>query len=175
MSTADAGARPAQPPSPPHIPRRVAFDRGQLAGVVLLLAVPALALCGVFGTAEGTARAAVGELEVVVRHPERSRYKTRHSLDVALHNLGSRPLPGVTVAFDLDYLAAFADVRFDPPGGRAVNGAYEVALDAIAPGETRHIRATLETQQYGRHRGAVVVGAAGAPSGRLAVATLTLP
>lgn len=174
MSTADAGARPAQPPSPPHIPRRVAFDRGQLAGVVLLLAVPALALCGVFGTTEGTARAAVGELEVVVRHPERLRYKTRHSLDVTLHNRGSRPLPGVTVAFDLDYLAAFADVRFDPPGG-AVNAAYEVALGAIAPGETRHVRATLEAQQYGRHRGTVVVGAAGARSGRLAVATLTLP
>lgn len=175
MSTADAGARPAQPPSPPHIPRRVAFDHGQLAGVLLLLSVPALAVCGVFGTTERVSSAAAGELEVVVRHPERSRYKTRHSIVVAVRNRGSRPASGVTVAFDLAYLAAFADVRFDPPGGRAVNGVYEVALDIIAPGETRHVRATLETQHYGRHRGTVGVGAAGVPLGRLRVATLTLP
>lgn len=175
MSSVDAGSRPAQPPPPPNIPRRVAFDRGQLAGVLLLLAVPVLAVCGVFGTAEATESAAVGDLEVVVRHPERSRYKTRHSLDVALRNVGSQTVSGIIVAVDLAYLSAFADVRFDPPGGRAVNAAYEVTLDAIAPGETRHIRATLEAQAYGRHRGAVAIRAASAPPGRLSLATLTLP
>lgn len=175
MSNADCNGRQAEPPPAPDIGRRVAFERGQPAGILLLLALPLLALSGSLDVAEGSAATTAGEFEVGVIYPQRSRYKTTHSLEVRLRNTGNQPASQVSVAFEHAYIGAFSEVRFSPMAHRATDDAYVVALDDIAPGETRRIDTSLKAEEYGRHRGDIVVRIAGESRGRLTVETLTLP
>ncbi|HEX2167380.1 MAG TPA: hypothetical protein VHG09_09145, partial [Longimicrobiales bacterium] len=52
------------PPGPPEIERKLSMYRFQLIGLPFLLAIPLLALFGVFGESRSDLRAESGSLEV---------------------------------------------------------------------------------------------------------------
>lgn len=162
-------------PKAPEIPRRLVFNRTKLIGLPLLFSVPILAMFGVFGIGEGEASAVAEGVEARLSYPERCRYKVSGGLELTLRNTGGKPLPRVTVHFELAYVSAFSEVHFTPEPARITDHAYEVELTDIGPGETRRIHAALQGNEYGRHRGTVSIAANGTALAQLFVDTLTFP
>ncbi len=175
MLETDIHEQPVAPPPPPAIRRRFVVAGGQLAGLGLLLAVPVLASLGVFGATDETVSARLGNLEVTVVHPGRTRYMTTQALDVAVANTGREAVAAVDVGIDRTYVAAFSDARFVPDVRRVDAEDYRVDLGELPPGATRHLRVWLQADAYGRHTGAVSISADGRRLAPLPIATLILP
>jgi hypothetical protein len=159
------------PPSAPSVRRRVLVSRVQAIGVPFLLLLPVLALFGVFDTVRAERVVWAGDLSVVVRWPSRIRETQSEQAEVELRNAGEGTV-SARVAFEGPWLDAFRDVRIDP-------GAHEartVALEDIAPGETRRVRVQLRAEKPGRHTGMVhVLREPGDRVAAVPVATLVLP
>lgn len=159
-----------QPPAPPTTHPRIRIRTQQLVGLILLAAIPVLAVLGVFGEKTGEARAETSELELRVRYPARLRYKTLHPLEVHVRNLSDRPLDRVTVRFADAYISQFSNVQFMP----SVNKAFEVELRDVQPGEERLVSAELQAERYGRHSG-TVTATTGPTSVTAPLQTFTFP
>ena len=107
-----------------------------------MVAIPILALFGVFGESQTRARATTASLDMMVSYPSRFRYRQVQSLHVTVRNLTSSVADTVKVAFDTSYISRFSGVRFDP----ASKSAYVVDLTDVdglvghsgeQPGEAR--------------------------------------
>ena len=118
-----------------------------------MLTVPILALLGLFGERTALARGRSAALDVAVSYPERFRYRQVQPLHLTVRNLSSLPLDTITVSFDTAYISRFSSVRFDPP----VRKTYAVELTDVKPMESRFVAVELWGQDYGIHRGAIVV------------------
>lgn len=175
MIETDVHDQAVKPPRAPSIERRISLRWGQWAGVSLLFAVSVLSVFGVFGAGEETAVATAGPLQVTVVHASRTRYMTTQALDVTIDNAGPRTTPAVTLGIGREYVAAFSDVRFVPSVGRIDAQNYLIELGDLAPGTTRHVRAWLQADAYGRHTGNVSFFVDGDLVGAVPIATLTFP
>ena len=118
-----------------------------------MLVIPIAALFGLFGERTALAHAKSAGLDVVVSYPERFRYRQLQPLRLAVRNLSAQPIDTLTVSFDTTYISRFSSVRFDPP----VKKAYAVELTDVKPMESRFVAVELWGQDYGIHRGAIVV------------------
>jgi hypothetical protein len=156
---ADEKANRLQPPEPPEIEREIRLNRVQKLGIPVILAIPLLALLGLFGTRMVTATAGDAEMALMVHYATRSRYQQQHTLAVQLDNRSDRVLETVTIRFDRDYISRFAPATFTPQVDTITAEAYIVQLEAIHPGETRLIVVELKGEHYGLHRGSVTAAA----------------
>ena len=135
-----------------------------------MLVIPIAALFGLFGERTALARAKSAGLDVVVSYPERFRYRQLQPLRLTVRNLSAQPIDTLTVSFDTTYISRFSSVRFDPP----VKKAYAVELTDVKPMESRFVAVELWGQDYGIHRGAIVVRA-GTDSAVVHVRSLVFP
>ncbi|MDP9202968.1 MAG: hypothetical protein M3P26_13710 [Gemmatimonadota bacterium] len=140
------------PPRAPSIEPRLELSWKQRIGLPILLAVPILALFGVFGESQDHARATSASLDMTVSYPSRFRYRQVQSLHVTVRNLSPVVADTVAVAFDTAYISQFSSVRFDP----APKSAYTVDLVNVKPSESRLVSVELWGQVYGNHRGTIV-------------------
>src|SRR3979411_3096398 len=104
-------------PSPPHAPSiepRIELSWRQRIGIPIMVAIPILALFGVFGESQARARATTASLDMMVSYPSRFAYRPVTSLHVTVRNLTSSVADPVKVAFDASYISRFSGVRFDP-------------------------------------------------------------
>jgi len=159
-----------RPPEAPSIRRRLALTRKQMLGLPLLAAVPVLALFGVFGERRADVRAASAAVEMLVRYPERFRYRQIQPLDVTVRNISQRAIDTLRVLLDTGYLSRFSSVRIDPAPGAA----FVVTFTNVKPGESRVVSAELWGERYWSHRGRLVA-TAGADSAAVEVRTLVFP
>jgi hypothetical protein len=143
----------AEPERPPAIKAKIELSWKQRLGFPILLAIPILALFGIFGEREARIHVTSGPLDVRVSYTTRFRYRQVQSLDVSVSNLSKRVLDTVSVAFDTAYISRFSSVRFDP----AARTAYTVDLTNVKPSESRLVSVELWGQDYGNHRGSIVV------------------
>ena len=118
-----------------------------------MLVIPIAALFGLFGERTALARAKSAGLDVVVSYPERFRYRQLQPLRLTVRNLSAQPIDTLTVSFDTSYISRFSSVRFDPP----VRKTYAVELTDVKPMESRFVAVELWGQDYGIHRGIIVV------------------
>jgi len=159
-----------RPPQPPDIRRRLCFERFHLVGLLVFVAVPVLALLGVFGERWGRVQARAGALELRVLYPERYRYRQISSVEVLVTNTSGRRIDTLTVAFDTAYISRFSNIMISPPPVRG----YEVDLLDVEPGGTRLVVAEIQGFCYWRHRGQVTA-AAGTDTVRVDLETLVFP
>lgn len=134
--------------------RRLQFPGLQLVGVALLLAVPILAVLGVFGPCSDTVAETMPGLEMQVKYPTRFRYQMFSTLEVSLENTSNRSPGPITVTFDRNYISRFSQVQFTPSVKSVTATDYRVQVD-IPPGEIRRISVSLQADRYGIHDGSV--------------------
>ena len=158
------------PPPPPPIDPKIDLTWKQRIGFPILLAVPILALFGIFGETRGHAHTTSGSIDVEVSYPARFRYRQVQSLRVSVRNLSSLVADTMKVSFDTAYVARFSSVRFDP----AAKSAYTVDLTDVKPSESRLVSVELWGQDYGNHRG-TVVARHGSDSAIVHLRTLVFP
>ena len=140
------------PPPPPSIHPKIHLSLKQWIGFPILLAVPILALLGLFGETRAQAHSTNGSIDLQVSYPARFRYRQVQSVRVSVRNLSPIVADTMMVSFDTGYVSRFSSVRFDP----ATNSAYTVDLVDVKPSESRLISVELWGQDYGSHRGTVV-------------------
>jgi hypothetical protein len=158
------------PPPAPEIKRTIELSRKQRIGFPILLAIPILALFGIFGESQAYAHVTSAAFDVAVSYPSRLRYRQVQSLRITVRNLSATVADTVRVSFDTAYIARFSSVRFDP----AAKSAYTVDLTDVKPSESRLISVELWGQDYGNHRGKVVARH-GADSAIIRLGTLVFP
>jgi hypothetical protein len=144
-------------PKPPKFPRRVGIYHAQLIGIPLLMAVPFLALLGMFGERTETVSVAAPPVEMTVEYPALYRFKMTRTMDVAVRNVSGRSIPSLVVAFQREYIDSFSQVSFTPQADTITGTAYEVQVQDLQPGETRHLSVDLRAEDYWKHRGTVAV------------------
>ncbi|MGH7650274.1 MAG: hypothetical protein ACREMS_00375 [Gemmatimonadaceae bacterium] len=139
-------------PTAPQIAPKIQFSRKKMIGFPLIIAIPILALFGVFGERSSSTRTSNASLDMSVAYPERLHYRQVLPLRVSVRNLSPNTIDSLSVTFDTAYIAHFSSVQFDPP----LRAAYEVDLSNIKPSESRIVSVELWGQDYGRHRGTVI-------------------
>lgn len=128
-----------------------------MLGLVVLLAIPVLALARVFGEKPQTARASTARFDVEVVYPARLRSRSAESLSVTVHNRSRASLPLVQLDFDETLLGALSDLQFTP----TVTAPSHAAMAQLPPGGRRVLVGTVQGERYGKHRGLLKVRAAG--------------
>lgn len=164
-----------EPPSPPSVGRGVRFGPLQAAGLVLIVAIPVLALLGLFGESTAELSATLPDLEVHITYPARTRYQTGSAVQVTVRNITSLPLEDLTVRFGRHYLEGFADVKFTPAVDVVTEEGYEVRLSGIPAGASRVVSVSVLAEEYWCRRGTVTVERAGAEPLRFQLETFVFP
>lgn len=139
------------PPQAPRIERRLRFGKLQLAGLVLIVLIPAAALAGVFGESRTSAEAKTSAFSVRMRYPERLRYRQIGRFDIFIENRSNAILDTITVDFDTAYVTRFADPVFVPDPTEP----FRVPVTHVRPGETRLVNAWLKADAAWTHTGDV--------------------
>ena len=158
------------PPGPPDTRRRPALYRFQLLGLPFLLAIPVLALFGVFGERWSVVNARSGSLEISVRYPAVFRYKMLNAIELHVRNRGATAIDTLTVTLDTAYAGRFSTVTAVPP----FTGPFEVQLTDIAAQQSRRVHIELQAERYWSHSGRLTV-AAGADTLRVPLTTMVYP
>lgn len=147
------------------------MSRAQWIAIPILVAIPLLALAGVFGETWQTASDSGGNVEMRVEFPARFSYKMLNSISVTVLNRSDRTVDTLVVAFDPSYISNFSTVVFTPPIMRA----YEVAVTDVRPGEARLVTAELQGEKYGRHQGWIQASDGGTDTARVTIHTIIFP
>jgi hypothetical protein len=158
------------PPGPPEIRRRLALYRFQLIGLPFLLAIPLLALLGVFGERWQNVSGEGGALEASARYPAVFRYKMIDAIELHVRNRGHAVLDTITISLDSAYAGRFSTVTAIPP----FNGPFELELTRVEPGASRRVRIEIQAERYWSHSGYLTVAAAG-DTIRMPLTTMVYP
>lgn len=143
------------PPEPPEIRRRLSLYRFQLIGLPFLLAIPLLALFGVFGERWQNVRAEDGVLEASARYPSAFRYKMIDAIELHVRNRGHAVIDTITISLDTVYAGRFSTVTAVPP----FTGPFELELTGVEPGASRRVRIEIQAERYWSHSGNLMVAA----------------
>lgn len=141
------------PPDAPEHQGRVSLYRFQLIGLPFILALPVLAMLGVFGERWATEEASAGDIAASVRYPTVFRYKMIDEIELLVSNRGSVAIDTITVSLDAGYATKFSTINAVPP----FTGPFEVSLPAVAAGESRRVRIEIQAERYWRHAGELTV------------------
>lgn len=158
------------PPSAPSIDPKIELSSKQRIGFPILLAIPILALFGMFGESGAHTHSTSGSLDVEVSYPTRFRYRQVQALRVSVRNLSPIVADTMRVSFDTAYISRFSSVRFEP----AAKTAYTVDLTDVKPSESRLVSVELWGQDYGNHRG-TITARRGSDSAIVHLRTLVFP
>lgn len=142
-------------PTAPAVAPKISFSRKKQIGFPLIIAIPILALFGVFGERAASTHGSSASLDMSVSYPARLHYRQVMPLRVSIRNLSSTPIDTLSVSFDTAYIARFSSVKFDP----SLRDAYKVDLVDVKPSESRIVSVELWGQDYGRHWGTVIARA----------------
>jgi hypothetical protein len=159
------------PPEPPAGKSRLRLSRAQRFGLPLMALLPLLAVAGVFGNRDERREAAHGPLLVTARVPSRFRYGERTTVDVSVSNRGASSLSDIRVRIDSAYLDRFIEVAVTPD----ISPDGVVRLGDLAPHESVRLRATLQGDRAGAHRGIAIVSDAAGDTVRVALASTVFP
>lgn len=160
----------AVPPEAPPMRRRFQTDPFQLIGLGFIVAVPVLALAGLFGMKRAEVSARGGALELTVRYVERLRFGQTHNLEILVTNVGAQSFDTLTVSIDPAYLHGFTNATWTPSPTQA----HKVDLAGPRAGEGRLIVVAFRADRYGRHTGAVSA-TAGGDTARVVLSTFIFP
>ncbi|MEW6056381.1 MAG: hypothetical protein AB1540_07185 [Bdellovibrionota bacterium] len=155
----------------PAIRRRLKFWRHQWVAVPLLLAIPILAVSGVFGEKSWELTQMKNDVRIRVKYPERFRYNQLQPIEVVVENLANTTLKDVEVRFDTAYINKFSNVSFIPEP----HNAYRIKLNTLGPKEQQEIAAEIQAKDYGKHAGSVEVLAEGAVLAKVDISTIVFP
>lgn len=162
-------------PQPPQIKRTLEMGLAQRIGLLLLMAIPVLAVLGIFGESFEQVTQSSEDLSMTVEYATRYRYKMINNLSVDLVNESDQTLPVLSVSFSRDYIDQFSTVTFTPSVKEITGTAYIVELTEVAPGESRSVQVELQGERYGQHQGAVGASAEGIASVELQLTTFIFP
>ena len=154
----------------PDLQRTIVLSRKQRFGLPILMAIPFLALFGVFGETTENARDAATVVGETVGYPDKLHYRQSSEVTVAVTNRSLIPLDTVQIRVDTGYLMRLARVRFDPSSASD----FTVPLLNVKPGERRLVRIELAAEKYGRANGHVVAKS-GKDSAVVALTTFIFP
>lgn len=160
----------ALPPPPPAMEPKIRLSWRQWVGIPVMLAIPILALFGVFGESHTLAQSKSSTLEMTLSYPSRFRYRQMQPLHVTVRNLSSAIADTIKVSFDTAYISRFATVKFDP----LPHDAYTVDLIDVKPLESRLVSVELWGDDYGNHPG-TIVARRGSDSAIIHLRTLVFP
>jgi hypothetical protein len=158
-------------PEPPEIDRRVRIPAFRALGLAVMVAIPVLALIGLFGERWNREAAESGDIAVRVEYPSRYRYKMLNSITAAVTNRSNELIDTVMVRLDTSYALRFSTVVFTP----AAEDAYAVPVTRIAPDETRLVVIELQGERYGRHEGGLHFESTSGDTLAIPVHTLIFP
>jgi hypothetical protein len=134
----------------PELPKRFRMWKHQWVGIPLLLAIPILALTGLFGdSVESSVSGKPGLLELHAQFPTKGRYGFEDEIRLEVLNKSARTLEKVDVTLDSEYLAHFSEVFIHPSTERP----YQVTLKDLGPGESRKITVEYRGKEYGAFSG----------------------
>lgn len=161
-------------PGPPQAPELTNGSRvhgRQLLGLAALLAIPLLALLGVFGTAQERATARNATLELTVSWPSRTRLEMIHSMDVTVRNLSSQRIDTLRVELPHSYMSGFSARDVVPSPVEP----WIVEITDVPPGEQRLVTVGIDASSHGRFAGDVTATALTPDTVRVPIATRVLP
>jgi hypothetical protein len=164
-----------KPPQADRIHPRLTMYNYQKIGIPILLLVPILALLGIFGVSTEQVQAENDAIAVTIEYPTRLRYKVLDTIDVRVTNQTDAVLESVIVQFEREYINQFSESTFMPDVSQITEHYYEVELQAIPAGESRHINVTVESERIGYHRGEIVVQIPSSDSLQFQLNTLAFP
>lgn len=158
-------------PEAPEIERRVGIPRSRAIGLVVILAVPVLALAGVFGESWDRVAADGPNVSARIEFPTRFRYKMLNSITASVTNRSARPIDTIVVRLDSSYALRFSTVVFTPAAERA----YEAPLTDVPPGETRLMVIEIQGERYGRHTGRLHIESTNGDTLAIPIQTVIFP
>lgn len=150
-----------EPPKPPEFKPQFKLYPYQYIGIPFIFLIPILALLGVFGETMRETDAASADLALHIEYPERSRYRLRNSLEVAITNETDSAIGELRVRFEKPLIDAFADVAFSQEPEAITDEYYEVVLEDVQPNETRVVSLNLQADSYFTHEGEITASADG--------------
>jgi hypothetical protein len=162
-------------PQPPEIERRALLTRLQAVGLPILVLVPLLALAGVFGLSRGHRSVQGNGLTIDVEYPSRARVRASDSLAVSVRNELDRPVDGVVVRIDREYVDSFTQVDFTPAVSTLSEASYSIDLGRLPAGGIRAVTVRLSPQAQWRRAGSVSVAGDGIEESTVEFATFVFP
>lgn len=142
------------PERTPEFTRRVVWERTSVAGLLVLVSVPVLAMLGVLGDGKAAHEADAGELHVRMEAPVCARFGNPVALRLAATG-GAAPGRRLTVTVSNDYLASFGDARAPIAPSRVTTATAVFERELAADGSGALIVMELSPQRYGWARGRV--------------------
>lgn len=136
-----------------------------------MMAIPVLAITGVFGERRDTVRQARGALVVTAQIPTRFRYRQRMTLDVSVANAGPSVLEDVRVRIDSTYLDRFSSVEISPQ----VSPDGVVRFGTLPPRTSARLSVSLDGERAGVSRGIAAATDALGDTARVVLASVVFP
>lgn len=166
-------ANNAQPPKPPKTKHQITFYPYQVFGMIVIVLIPILALCGLFGTTSSIKSTASEALSLEVEYPSKFRYKTIEPIEIVIENISAES-QDVSVSINKNYVSQFSNVQFSPSPDLISESNYQFDLGSVSPGETRTVAGEIQSEKYGKFRGSVQARAGGTTT-EIAFTTISLP
>lgn len=163
------------PTRAPDMPRRIRFSRQQIACILLIVAVLAMAVGGVLSVHTRVVEVEEARLSMEVTYPQRARYTQTVPLTVSVENTSDSALENVQVSFGEDYVSGFYDVQFSPSPETVTQDKTIVNLGTLDVGESRAVNVEARPIAYWWIAGAIGASAAGVPDLEVDVTTWVLP
>ncbi|HET6599751.1 MAG TPA: hypothetical protein VFG60_07285 [Burkholderiaceae bacterium] len=168
-------ASASQPPAPPPFQRKIAIDRVQRVGILLLALIPLAAMLGAFGLRSDETAASGHGVSLQLRYPALMRYTTSLPLNMRIGNTSGRTLSHLSVRIDTDWLSSFSPSDFTPPVQRVTTHYAELRLPDLAPGDETLVVGMLQGQDRGRHGGRIAIAIGDRVAVQSDVRTIVLP
>lgn len=154
--------------------RRLAFQPCQKAGFVVILAIPLLAVFGVFDKREAEISDTGHGLNLSVKYPVRERQKNEAIVRIEAMNQSSVPLP-VTLEVSRDYLESMSDLQVEPMTAQAEDTVYSLDLGTLAPGKSTTAELHFTLERHGWPHGRISAVSQGNQLASVGLSTLVLP
>lgn len=170
-------AADAHPENPPEFNRRVVFCGRRLPGLILLFAIPVLALFRLLGDGQETLTASRGDLVLKVDAPVCARYGNSLQLKVSVSTPGAAVVKSRRVSVDLssEYLGRFSDVHAHHAPVRLTDAASRYEVELSVSGGVAALIIDLTPERYGWARGTVSATLESGESVELALKTFIFP
>jgi hypothetical protein len=124
---------------------------GQAIGLILIAALPIMALAGAFDPDRTTLEGRSASINATLEYPERVPFSSLAHMRLKVTNLSNRLLDTVLVEFDTAYLARFTQINILPQPQRV----FAVALTDLKPQEKREVLVEMDGDEVGNAAGLV--------------------
>ncbi len=140
-----------------------------------MLAIPVLALLGVFNTKTAQASITNGGVILSASYPTQILYHSNSRLEISVENSGSAGLSNLTLQVEADYFNHFSFIMTKPAPTTVQDGFYIFPLADLAPGAKNAMISEFQGDEYGRSAGKVRVLSGGQILAQLDISTTSLP